>query len=65
MVFFNVSWDVKFRAFGIDFGHYTDSQHIPLPPVLQVLEQFVGPVHIYSYNDHGVKVSFDLVKVLS
>lgn len=63
MPFINVSWSVKFRAFGVDIGHYSDSKHIPLPAILSLVGDLLSAHNIYSYNDHGVSVKVDLVKV--
>ena len=62
MPFINVSWSVKFRAFGVTYGNYSDSKHIPLPSILSLAGQLLAAHQIYSYNDHGVVVSVSLVK---
>lgn len=63
MPYINVSWSVKFRAFGVTFGNYSDSKHIPLPDILTLVGNLLATHTIYSYNDHGVQVNVSLVKV--
>lgn len=54
----DVQLDVKFRAFGIDFGHVSVHKQIPLPTPLP-------PAQILSYNDHGVKLVLTLKPAVS
>lgn len=50
----DISWSVKFRAFGITFGNYSDHKVIPVPTLP------MQPHILYSYNDHGVVVKVEL-----
>lgn len=59
--FLQVSIAVKFRAWGIDLGHFNHTENVPLPPVLSLIEAIAGPVKLYEYNHNGVDVKLALV----
>lgn len=44
--------DVKFRAFGVTFGHVHISENIQVPFPVPV----DSPTQLFTYNDHGVMV---------
>ena len=66
MLYLTIKWDIKFRAFGITFGHYSDNKVIPvtLSFEAQVLESIIAQLlhlkNAYAYNDHGVVISVGL-----
>lgn len=62
MAFIVVTWNVKFRAFGVTLGNYSDHKAVPLPAVLSLVGDLLTAHTIYTYNDHGVMVKVELQK---
>lgn len=52
---------IRFRAFGVTFGDWNDHIVFPLPPLVQLIEQFVNAHPIGNYDNHGVSIKASLV----